>query len=146
MSKYWILLLFLVGCGNVALPNQDKAIQLVWHEVFQEADSPPDIYWVETLNCHDMEGYFQGRAPTAVVESGKCVAGAYWPDWNWIDLAHNSDVFSETAFTHELLHAHLRHLFGSGDGEHSRPEWGTSQGRTPDIWDFGQETLIVNAL
>lgn len=128
------------------LPNQDKAIELVWHSVYQETDNPPEIHWVENLNCYDMRGYFEGRSPTAVADSGKCVAGTYWSDWNWIDLAHHSDVFSETAFSHELLHAHLKHLSGSGDGGHTRPEWGTSQGRESDIWDFAQEILTANAL
>lgn len=146
MAKYLILLAFLIGCGPSKIPNQDKAIDLVWYGVFQELESPPEIHWIEDLNCHDMEGYFEGRGPGVVADSGLCVAGAYWSEWNWIDLAHYSDLFSEMAFTHELLHAHLKRLFGNGDGAHTRPEWGGSQGRAPDLWDFGQETLIVNAL
>ena len=146
MAKCLILLAFLFGCSNATIPNQDKALQLVWYGVYQETDDPPDIYWVEKLNCFDMKGYYRGGAPTAVVDSGQCVGGAYWSDWQWIDLAHNSDVFSETAFSHELLHAHLKRLLGNGNGEHTLPEWGSSQGKPENLWDFAQQTLIANGL
>ena len=144
--RCFLLAALLIGCGNAKLPNQDQAIRSVWYEVYQETDDPPAIYWVDTLNCHNQEAYYQGRIPGSVSNSGLCIAGAYWSFQHWIDLAHNSDIFSETAFSHELLHAHLYHLNGSGDGGHTLPEWGSSQGKPANLWDYAQETLIANGL
>jgi hypothetical protein len=150
MAKYTILFVFLMGCTNLVpsapLPNQGKAVGLVWTDVYQEKNDAPSINWIETLNCHDMDGYYKGEYPTAIADSGRCIGGAYWGYENWIDLAHNSNVFSETSISHELLHAHLEHLYGDGDGGHIRPEWGGSQGRPENLWDYAQQTLVANEL
>lgn len=103
-------------------PNQDKAIQIVWRDMYGMNIPPPTIIWVEgkELNCgkgrtedgrivgsRKNKGFVGWLDLSATDTWPPCVYGTFTPHTNTIRLSwpRGTTRFSTTAFSHELAHA-----------------------------------------
>lgn len=123
--KYLLLLLFSVGCANDLELDQRHAEQIVWRDVFMEKVPPPLVYWrfQESLECGpDAHGQNRGFKPWWNEPEFDCVAGVYLGSYTIVALPDRYKL-SDTAYAHELLHAHLFNTKGDGNGKHDWPEW-----------------------
>jgi hypothetical protein len=87
-------------------PGQDDAVRVVWNDVFQRSDPPPEVRWVtgSCLTCKDPISDRPGFETSAGCREGwtilPTVVQVAWRD---------DDSFSSTTLAHEFLHAlHFR--------------------------------------
>lgn len=105
-----VMLLTFVRCGDIEhpkMPVQSEAFAVVRQHFGMlfagRAMTEPDVHWW-TTNC-------PGTETTAVVLGQTCYAGIYYRQQG-VDVAWRG-TFSESAYTHELMHYFL-HEFNSG--------------------------------
>ena len=121
---WWITVVTLAsGCAATCKvepakkPRQDDALRVVWNDVFQRSDPPPEVRWVEgtCLTCKDPNS---GR-PGFETSDG-CREG-----WTILPTAvqvawRDDDRYSTTTLAHELLHAlHIRIPMMPDPGHHT---------------------------
>jgi len=118
----WAIVWVLAGCGarqtnSSKKTGQDRAVEIVWSNVFRSGQAPPEIRWVEgtNLTCADPNS---GR-PGFQTPNG-CREGYTWRP-SEVEVAwRDDDRFSSTTLAHELLHALHFHL-GMIDPLHLSP-------------------------
>lgn len=125
--------IFLHGCatGSVAMqPGQEKAVWIVWVQVYGRPDAPPAIKWVTDLPCtdkaSDRPGFYVIPSPEDLTDDdrdhGTCREGFTYR-WDQVSVAlHPGDKPSTTVMAHELLHAALWRQ-GIVFGHHRRPDF-----------------------
>jgi hypothetical protein len=109
----------LVLCGCVEgdftpKTGQDRALQLVWHELYGMDSEPPAVEWV-----HEWEGDFRSHAVC-----GWKIVVADGPN----GILH----FSETSFAHELMHCREISRTGDVDAFHYRGDWNLANAEAVD--------------
>ena len=134
----WALLAWLatgLGFGCVALPegtdctgglpNQCAAEQMIWRDILGETGPAPPVAWVDET-CNNQPGFEWG---------GRCLWGVHvWEPGgaDAIQLVRRSwdQPIATSAYTHELVHAHLlrRDPSSKGDPGHTAPIWGEVEG------------------
>lgn len=124
------LAVLLVACGGhyTTIPNQEAAVEVVWHGVYNQTLSPPPpIQWT-TPNCgypklDNLQGFW--RDGVSGYSGGVCLLGEYHdPPEDYIELAPNpKGLFSNGALAHELNHARLRYDAGDADPDHLGDCW-----------------------
>ncbi len=93
-----LLALVLAGCAS---PRYE---QVVWHEAYGQDRIAPIVSWKPQadLTCAPHEGRNRGWAGP----EGQCVAGLYWRDLFFAEVAlPDTYPVSRTAYAHELYHA-----------------------------------------
>lgn len=111
---------------NVSVkPGQEDAVRIVWNEVYGMDGEPPKIIWVETpdLTCNDCQSFINPLSK----ERGHCVNGLFWPFATMIAWPAKAR-FSNTALSHELLHAYFYVTTRQVDQNHAKPEWTDPKG------------------
>jgi hypothetical protein len=110
-----VAVVLLAGCAGSfeRLPGQDDAERIVWRELYGEEGDPPPVEWLDK------------DAP---------VGGYAFPGWKVQVMRNDSTTrtnggpcvtryFSETAYAHELMHAHTFNRTGDIDAAHWRGDW-----------------------
>jgi hypothetical protein len=119
----WVSILMIMagalgGCSAerpLPIPDQARAEQVVWRDVFGETEDPPTIYW-----RNDCEGP-SGEA--GLLYSGECVGGVFYVGHYAAEVAWPGS-FHASAFAHELMHA-SQFIRGVYDASHEVAEdWG----------------------
>ena len=120
-----VLLGLVTGCGNPKrkIPHQELATAIVW-DFFGGTRAPPEIEWIDhhRLNCGEgNRGFYREQIPIEKLYRlpKVCVVGVFWEHTYRIQVEYPPTFsFSDSAFAHELYHAHLYNTYGSGDPEH----------------------------
>ncbi len=114
------------------LPNQTLASDLVWKVAYgEQINDPPRIQWIfqEKLNCGQstagqFRGFFVDNHYGDLPDSGTCVGGATWDQYNVSQIAwYDGATFSTTSIAHEYYHMDRLYMTGDPDGTHSGPGW-----------------------
>ena len=135
---YWIKSLF-VSPGFPKVPDQDRALQIVWYGVYRMTTPPPFIRWELSVGngttpgqclsntCHEGRGFWDGS---------RCYAGYYEPNGDYIRCAMApTQRISATAFSHELRHAYIARIYG--------PEFSKKVGHDSKIFD--PDNMVLKA-
>ena len=111
-------------------PNQDRALEVVWREVYGVRDWPfPRVEWVEgsRLTCKAGKGWqietvFDHRTGARLTQPAKiCIAGLT-VNGGLVQVAwYPGAKFSDTALAHELWHAAMLVRKGAEDPFHRSP-------------------------
>lgn len=116
------LLLFLAACSSELVPpevergpEEERARDLVWHGYFNSERMPPRVVWWYDI-CPISES-----DKISVYIDGECYAGLFRERMWRADVAWRG-AFSESAYSHELLHAYQAER-GIYDPEHENAEW-----------------------
>lgn len=116
--------LLLAGClppgSSVPKEGQREAMQIVWVDEYQRFDPAPTVIWVGEAdqNCID-----PASGKGGFTWLGSCHEGLTIDPFQSRVSWHDGDVFSATAFAHELWHVvDARH--GVFDTHHTGPAWG----------------------
>ena len=99
------------------LPNQDKAVDLIWRSYYGQTVYPPAIEW-RTDRCGDrMDKY-------AAVYQNMCYGGLFlfWEDHILVAQSNDGKIWN-SALPHELMHAKQWNDNKVLDYEHTSPEW-----------------------
>jgi hypothetical protein len=151
----WIYgLILAAGCGYSALPDQDKAMDIIWRQTFNETFEPNSIEWItqKDLDCApDIHGknraFYRWRWYGDVSKSDHCVGGVTWPDWGLSQVAiADGETFSNTALAHELWHGRMLDVTGDGDPKHLDPGFGIGFGFGYGAVDLAQDNLRKEGL
>lgn len=105
------------------ISGQDEAEIIVWNQFYNETRPIPETRWIyqTDLNCKNVDGQYIGFISGWTNE---CVGGLSYTNLIVVALPDYYKI-SQTAFAHELLHAHLVYEYHVSDPYHKRPEWGT---------------------
>jgi hypothetical protein len=90
------------------MPHECEALQLVWRDGMGERAEPPPIEWI-----HDF-----------VPDEDPNVRGVFLSQCFEIRLRIERNI-ADSAYVHELMHAHLLLSTGDADPRHMRNEWYT---------------------
>ncbi len=115
MYKLSIVVLLLAGCVGGTydrVPGQDRAEQIVWHDLYGETGDPPPVEWFP-----DDGGYLPGWKVQCGIEHIISPPDLYMPGPGF-DCA-----ISGSSFTHELMHYRTFLRTGDVDASHSRGDW-----------------------
>lgn len=144
LKKILMASLFVLAgcCGSgdaTPMPDQDKALHLVWDDIYEARAHTPTLYWVhqKDLNCYPVDGvfmgFYRGDEPYAsgVHQHDHCVGGVTWSPCfeSWIaapDVLFKGASFDyhDGAFAHELYHSVLwLRNYKDGDGGHTEAGW-----------------------
>ena len=118
----WLIVVCsLAGCWRngqpTTKPNQDRAVAIVWQDVFLRGDGAPVVRWVEG---HDLTCTDPGSGRPGFPTPNGCREGLTMLPTEVQVAWRDDDSFSTTTLAHELLHAfHLR--LGIMDPQHETP-------------------------
>jgi len=145
MKKVFLsILLALSACDPYAvIPNQDRALDLVWNHIYSaQKYTPPQVEWIvgDRLVCADGAGFYYSYGDKKDI----CVGGLYWPSQNLAQIAHYPDndsfKFSGSSFSHEHWHAYLDRI-GIPSIDHTDPGFATG-----GIVELANDILIKDGL
>jgi hypothetical protein len=135
-TRVGLLALMLTACSSSAPPlelfEQAEVLDFVWDGAYSESSAPPSITWVVGEEC--------GEYPVPAIRVGEqCLAGRYLHYERAVELvipirSQRVDMpygrFSSSAFSHELMHAHLDNTYGDADPTHKL---------YPEEWEMVQQ-------
>jgi hypothetical protein len=100
-------------------PNQNRAVEIVWNQVYRMHTAPPPIIWIERTDLvPDGRGFYN---PLKKRER-TCVNGLFWPYGMMIAWPDGSK-YSDSALCHELYHAKMYIDHGIVDSCHKDSAW-----------------------
>ncbi len=124
-----ILAAYLPGCSHLVvrpggfIDGQDRAMTIVWNEVYGRTDQPPAIRWITEFDCDDPISGKPGF-PVFLVTGWTCREGYTVVPWQCEVSLHTDDHFSDTAMAHEMAHS-MQMRMGVIDTQHKTNEvWG----------------------
>lgn len=139
-----IMTVVATGCCTgdpTPLLGQDRAVAIVWNEIYGETKNPPPIYWRRDY-CGEPNGNYP-PLPNCTFNNlmGERVEGTQ-SNTPWhieVGAPWGDGKISDTSLAHELLHAAI------GDPGHRSDKWDACYvpvGPNPSLWCQAYERLV----